>query len=103
VKVTPQEPVLDATAADAVTLERMGRLPPQPVPSARPDVPSRPTPADEAEEAALTAALADAGVTATAADEAAVQALTQLDAATVEAVTRWLKTKKDKPPDAPGK
>jgi hypothetical protein len=101
-KVTPQAPPLDTSAADASTLEQMGRIPPQPTPSARPDPPPRPTPADEAEEAALTAALADAGVTATAADRAAVHALARLDAATVEAVTRWVKTKKDKP-EPPGK
>lgn len=100
-KVTPQAPPLDTSAADAGTLERMGRIPPQPTPSARP--PSRPTPADEAEEAALSAALTDAGVTVTAADRAAVQALTQLDASTVEAVTRWINTKKDKPETPGGK
>jgi hypothetical protein len=101
-KVTLQAPNPDTSAADAGTLERLGRIPPQPVPSAKPDAPSKPTPADEAEQAALTSALADAGVTATATDQAAVQVLAQLDAATVETVTRWLKTKKDKP-DMPGK
>jgi hypothetical protein len=54
-------------------------------------------PADEQEEAALTEALAEAGVTATAEDQAAVQALAKLDAATVQAVTRWMRTKKTRP------
>lgn len=93
----PVQPRFDASVGDSKTLEEMGRIDPQPVPAAQPDAGGRPDPADESEKAALTEALGDAGVTATAVDHAAVQALTKLDAATVEAVTRWLKTKKDKP------
>jgi hypothetical protein len=54
-------------------------------------------PGDEEEAAALTRALAEAGVTATAEDQAAVRALTQLDPATVAAMTRWMQTKKTRP------
>lgn len=100
-EVIPRQPRLDASVGDARTLEQMGRIESQPVPAPRPEPGPRPDPADEAEKAALTAALSDAGVAATDDDRAAVQALARLDPATVEAVTRWLKTKKDKP-EAPG-
>lgn len=93
----------DTTAADSQTLEQMGYIAPQPLPAPQPEPPSVPDSTDEAEEAALEAALSDAGVTATAGDRAAVHALARLDAATVEAVTRWLKTKKDKPETLGGK
>lgn len=90
----------DDTAADAASLERMGRLDPQPKPATPGPAPQpAPSPDDAAEEAALTEALVDAGVTATAEDRAAVEALAKLDAATVEAVTRWLAAKKPKPDD----
>ncbi|MDX2837966.1 hypothetical protein PV377_02930 [Streptomyces ipomoeae] len=59
-------------------------------------------PVDEEEAAALTEALAVAGVTATAEDEAAIEALTKLDPVTVAAVTRWMKTKQ-KSETSPGK
>lgn len=95
-----RQPRRDTTAADAGSLQRMGRLDPQPTPApAHPAPEPAPGPDDAAERAALNTALADAGVTATAEDRAAVQALAGLDAATVEAVTRWLKTKKPKPAD----
>ena len=42
----------------------------------------------------LEEALADAGITTTAEDQAAVTALARLDTATVQAVARWMKTKK---------
>lgn len=99
----PVLPRLDASIGDAHTLEQMGRIDPQPVPSPRPEQAPSTDPVDEAEKAALTAALSDAGVTATDDDRAAVQALAKLDAGTVEAVTRWLKTKKDKPETPGGK
>jgi hypothetical protein len=101
--VIPVQSRFDASVGDSGTLEQMGRIGLQPVPSPRPEPGSRPDPADEAEKAALTAALGEAGVTATAGDHAAVQALAVLDPATVEAVTRWLKTKKDKPETPGGK
>lgn len=94
------QPHLDPSIGDVHTLEQMGRIDPQPVPAPRPELGGGPDPVDVAEEAALTAALDDAGVTATAEDHAAVQALAKLDPATVEAVTRWLKTKHK--PDATG-
>lgn len=97
----PVQPRLDASIGDALTLEQMGRIDPQPAPSPRPEPAPATDPVDEAEKVALAAALSDAGVTATDSDRAAVQALAKLDPATVEAVTRWLKTKKDKP-DTPG-
>jgi len=102
-EVIPAQPRLDTSAGDSHTLEQMGRIDPQPVPAPRPEPDGRPDPVDEAEKAALTAALTDAGVTATADDHAAVQALAGLDPATVEAVTRWLKTKKDRPEATGGK
>ena len=106
----PLTPRRDDTAADADSLERLGRLDPQPLPAApsgglpveTPAPTPPPDPADEQEAVALHAALAEAGVAATADDQAAVQALARLDPATVEAVTRWMRTKKprlDAPPD----
>ncbi len=105
----PRAPRIDATAADARSLEKLGYLEPQPVPSAPAEQPPAdepvPPPAptqdsvDEQEAAAITAALADAGVASTAEDHAAVQALARLDPETVAAVTKWLRTKKRDPKD----
>ncbi|WP_217235482.1 hypothetical protein [Streptomyces sp. AC555_RSS877] len=89
-------PRIDDTAADARSLERMGRIEPQPIP-APPELPT-PVPADDQEAVELAAALADAGIDATASDKTAVRALASLDAATVETVKKWLKTKKKDPP-----
>lgn len=105
----PVAPRVDVTAADARSLQQLGRLDPQPVPAAAPDPPPaappvedtvpppKPDPADEQETAALNAALADAGVAATPEDQDAIQALARLDPATVAAVTRWMRTKKTRP------
>lgn len=94
-------PRRDDTVADMGALVDLGRADPQPTPApaptAPPPEPPEADPADELEAAALTEALVEAGVTATAEDQAAVQALTKLDPATVAAVTRWMKTKKPKP------
>lgn len=92
---------LDNTAADSRSLEKMGQIDPQPVPAPlEPPPPDRPPPdtTDQQEAAALTAALAEAGIDAADSDKAAVQALARLDAATVETVTNWLKTKKKDQP-----
>jgi hypothetical protein len=94
-------PRTDDSAADARSLEELGRLDPQSIPASLPGQPpvgdpAPPPPldlADEQEAAALNAALADAGMAATPEDRAAVQALTRLDPDTVAAVTRWLRTK----------
>jgi hypothetical protein len=95
-EAVPRSPRRDDTAADARSLERMGRLEPQPIPTTA-QTPPAPVPADELEAADLTAALADAGIDATDSDKTAVRALASLDAATVETVKKWLKAKKDKP------
>jgi hypothetical protein len=89
------------------SLVTLGRADPQPLPAPTPAAPPvedpvpqkpppRPDPTDEQEALALHAALADAGVAATADDQAAVQALARLDADTVAAVARWLRTKPGK-------
>ena len=89
-----REPRRDTTAADAGSLERMGRIEEQPVPA--PPEPAPPE-TDQADTEELTDALAEAGITATAEDRAAVQALASLDEATQAAVQRWLKTKQPEP------
>ena len=100
----PAMPRRDATAADARALEQLGVIEAQPTPAPTPEpppaevpAPPAPDPADQQEAADLSAALVEAGVTATAEDQAAVQALVKLDAATVTAVTRWMRAKKTKP------
>jgi hypothetical protein len=103
VEPIPAAPRRDDAVGDMQSLVGLGRAEPQPIPEpTAPPVDSsapqpKPDPADAQEAADLTDALAEAGVTATAEDRAAVQALTQLDAATVAAVTCWMKTKKTKP------
>jgi hypothetical protein len=82
-----REPRRDDSAADAKSLERMGRIEEQPIPAAPAELAAEPSAEDTAE---LQEALVGAGVTATAADHAAMQALGQLDAATLETVTRWV-------------
>lgn len=85
---------LDSSAADSRSLEKLGQLDPQPAPTSpvEPDPP--PDTTDQQEAAALTAALAGAGIDAADGDKVAVQALAHLDAATVETVIAWLKVKK---------
>lgn len=91
----PVSPRDDTTVADLGTLAAMGRADTPPVPS--PDPPRRrtppppPTPASETQAASLTDALADTGTTTTADDQAAVDALARMDAATVAAVERWIR------------
>ncbi|WP_060904934.1 hypothetical protein [Streptomyces scabiei] len=104
-EAVPAAPRRDDTVADTRSLIDLGRVEPQPIPAPAPTAPPadspapqpKPDPADVQEAAELTDALTEAGVTATAEDRAAVQALAKLDAATVAAVTRWMKTKKTKP------
>ena len=94
-----RQPRRDDTAADAGSLERMGRIDEQPIPAALAELaagPSTEEPAGEQDTVELQEALAGVGVTATAADHAAMQALGQLDAATLETVTRWVQTKPGK-------
>lgn len=102
----PVAPRRDDTAADVKSLVQLGRVDPPPVPAPTPGLPPTggiPAPlppsdsTDAKEMAALNSALAEAGVSATPEDQAAVQAIARLDAATVDAVTRWMKTKKPKP------
>jgi hypothetical protein len=98
-EAVPRQPRRDDTAADAGSLERMGRIEEQPIPAALAELavePSAEEPAAEQDTAELQEALAGVGVTATAADHAAMQALGQLDAATLETVTRWVQTKPGK-------
>ncbi|KOU62032.1 hypothetical protein ADK57_25650 [Streptomyces sp. MMG1533] len=97
-EAAPRAPRRDDTAADARSLERMGRIEPQPIP-ALPELPA-PAPADEQEAAELAVALADAGIAATDSDKTAVRALASLDAATVETVKKWLKAKEKDTPSA---
>jgi hypothetical protein len=89
-----RQPRRDDTAADAKTLEQLGRIEPQPVPA---PIEPEPAPDDDKDAVTLRAALLDAGITATAEDHAAVTALAQLDPATVEAVTRWVTAKEPNP------
>ena len=88
----PLRPRLDDTAADVRSLVQLGRETPPPVPAST--VPAPGLPADDTDAVTLKAALADAGITTTAEDQAAVTALARLDTATVQAVARWMKTKK---------
>lgn len=94
-------PRVDHTRADMGTLVAMGWADPQPVASPAPPgyVPPAPdpapTPAEVANEVVLQAALVEAGVTKSAADEDAIDALSQMDPAAVLAVARWMKAKKD--------
>jgi hypothetical protein len=91
----PSEPRRQDGAADVDSLVALGKANPPPLPAeaARPAPPTA-DPADEREAAALSAALADAGIEAGSADTAAVRALASLDPATVATVEKWLKTKK---------
>jgi type II secretory pathway component PulM len=84
---------IDESAADMGTLADMGHGQRPPVPAAKP-LPG-PSPTEQANEAALQAALTEAGVTKSGRDEQAIDILAKLDPADVEAVTRWLQTKKD--------
>jgi hypothetical protein len=98
----------DDSAGDMASLVRLGLTERKPVPDKppRPPVdqnPPRPgaDPADEAEAAALSAALTEAGIPTTARDQDAIKALAKLDPDTVAAVERWLKTKKPRPDEPP--
>lgn len=92
----PVEPRRQEGAADVDSLVALGRAdpPPIPAPAARPAPPAA-NPVDEQEAATLSAALADAGIEAGAADTAAVRALASLDPATVATVEKWLQAKKN--------
>ena len=90
----PLRPRRDDTAADVRSLVRLGRVTPPPEPASAPPAPPPGLPADDTDAVTLKAALADAGITTTAEDQAAVTALARLDTATVQAVARWMKTKK---------
>jgi hypothetical protein len=88
----PLQPCRDDTAADVRSLVQLGRATPQPEPASAAPTPEMPL--DDKDTVTLKAALADAGITTTAEDQVAVQALARLDTATVQAVARWMKTKK---------
>lgn len=87
----------DKGAADMGTQVALGWVeePPKPAPTPPPG----PDPVEQANEAALQAALVDAGVTKTGRDEQVIDVLAKLDAADVEVVTGWLtSTKTAEPP-----
>jgi hypothetical protein len=96
----PVEPRRLEGAADVDSLVALGLEQPPPRPSPpdpphRPETPPAPAPAsDPVDEATLHSALAEAGVSVEAADTAAVRVLAALDSETVEAVARWVKSKK---------
>jgi hypothetical protein len=97
----PVEPRRMKGAADVDSLVALGmeETPPTPTAAAPPVVEAPPTPPpapDPADEATLHSALAEAGVSVEAADTAAVRVLAALDSETVEAVARWVKSKKVK-------
>lgn len=89
-RVSPRR---DLYAADVATLVSMGAVEPPPIPAVRPEPPRPDVPPAAANAAALSAALNDAGVAATPADREAMAELSQLDADTVAAITRWLMQK----------
>ncbi|CAL9665937.1 hypothetical protein SUDANB1_07212 [Streptomyces sp. enrichment culture] len=98
----PLRPRGDDTAADVRSLERLGRIDPQPIPAPATNPPAidpAPAPGDEAEMLQLSAALTEAGITPASEDQDAVRQLAKLDPATIATVQGWLK-KKSKP--APG-
>lgn len=90
---------VDKTAADTATLVGMGVVPEPPKPV--PEPPPGPSPTEQANEAALQAALVEAGVTKAGRDEQVIDALAKLDPADVEAVTRWLTSTKTAEPPPP--
>lgn len=91
----PVEPRRQQGGADSGSLIALGMEEPHPLPTEWPAPgPPSASPADEQEAAALTAALAEAGIEAGAGDTAAVNALAALDPATVATVEKWLKAKK---------
>lgn len=85
----PAVPRVDEAAADMGTLEQMGVVEAQP----KPEPPPGPVPPVEETEntALLDAALTDAGVTKSPADQAAVATLARLDPATVQTIAAWVK------------
>ncbi|NUP15403.1 MAG: hypothetical protein HOZ81_04730 [Streptomyces sp.] len=90
-------PRRDDTAADVGSLVRLGRVPEQPTPRA--PVEPGPSPAEQANEAAIEAALTEAGIAKAGRDEQVIDALAKLDPAEVEAITRWVKSGKGGRPD----
>lgn len=85
----PLRPRRDDTAADVGSLVRLGRVPEQPTPQAR--VEPDPSPVEQANEAAIEAALTEAGVAKAGRDEQVIDALAKLDPTEVEAIARWVK------------
>lgn len=99
----PQRPArsrVDDTAGDLGSLVRLGLADPPPEPGAPPPASDLPDAAqsgmESANEARLQAALGEAGVTKGVRDEHVIDVLARLDPADVDAVTAWLKQKKDK-------
>lgn len=94
----PAEPRVDETAGDIGALVELGVVDPPPVPSPPEQPrPPQPDPPPAANVALIDAALTEAGVERTAADQQAVTALARLDTGTVDTVTRWIKHKKKDP------
>lgn len=102
----PARPRVDDTAGDLGSLVHLGMVDPPPEP-APPPAPELPDPAqsgmERANEARLQAALAESGVARGPRDEQVVDVLARLDPADVDAVTAWLKQKKDKGDAGPKK
>lgn len=98
----PARPRVDDTAGDLGSLARLGMVdpPPEPGPPPAPDLPDNAQSGMErANEARLQAALGEAGVTKGGRDEQVIDVLARLDPADVDAVTAWLKQKREKPVD----
>jgi hypothetical protein len=98
----PATPRTDLSGADTATLVQLGRADAPPVPATPP--PPGPSAREQANEARLQAALVEAGVVKAGRDEQVIDVLAKLDAADVEAVTRWLAATRpadtvDPPPD----
>ncbi|WPO74044.1 hypothetical protein [Streptomyces sp. KN37] len=91
---------VDESAGDIASLVSLGLADPQPTPAPPPEptpVPDVPTPEEQANELLLQEALVTAGVGNAAGDEAVIDALARLEPTEVQAVARWLKTKKPDP------
>lgn len=89
----------DLTGADTLTLVGMGLADAPPVPV--PPPPPGPSPRERANEAALEAALSEAGVAKGGRDEQVIDVLAKLDPSDVAAVTRWLKATRPADPPPP--
>ncbi|WPO70185.1 hypothetical protein [Streptomyces sp. KN37] len=91
---------VDESVGDIASLVTLGLAEPQAKPAAPPEpapAPDMPTPEEQANELLLEEALVAAGVGKAAGDEEVIDALARLEPTEVQAVARWLKTKKPDP------